>query len=107
MQNMTQVWPGYWGTPLKNPDIEMDKMSGLSKTYSELLLHMTEAVNAGNFGYFTATYFPAATSEYFTDIDSVWEGVSSSAEFLETVQKTFLDDMEKNLVPPIPKPSEK
>jgi raffinose/stachyose/melibiose transport system substrate-binding protein len=101
---MTATWPGYWGVPLKSINIDPDKYQGLSKEYVIAISDMIKGVNAGNFGYFTATFFPPATQQEFINIDTVWEGTASASEFLTKVDQTFKVELEKNMVPPIPAP---
>jgi len=103
MTDMTIAWPGYWGVPLWEMNIDMSRMSGLSLAYSELLTTMNKTVNAGNFAYFVQTFFPSATYEHTNDIDTVWEGVASPEEFLSDMDIKFQKDLDANLVPPIPK----
>lgn len=103
MTDMTIAWPGYWGIPLREMDIDMSRMSGLSLAYSELLVTMNEAINAGNFGYFVQTFFPSATYEHTNDIDTVWENVATVDEFLSDMDQKFQKDLADNLVPPIPR----
>jgi raffinose/stachyose/melibiose transport system substrate-binding protein len=63
-------------------------------------------VNTGNYGFFAGTFFPPATATAFTDIDSVWLGKESAADFLKKVQTTFAAEKAKGLVPPLPKPAD-
>jgi raffinose/stachyose/melibiose transport system substrate-binding protein len=104
LENMTATWPGYWGVPLKSIDIDPSKYEGLSREYVIAISDMIKGVNGGNFGYFTATFFPPATQQEFINIDTVWEGTSSASDFLTRVDQTFKVELEKNMVPPIPAP---
>jgi raffinose/stachyose/melibiose transport system substrate-binding protein len=104
LENMTATWPGYWGVPLQEITANPDDFSGLSREYLLAIADMIDAVNAGNFGYFSATFFPPATQQEFINIDTVWEDTQSAADFLATVQATFEDEQARGLVPPIPAP---
>jgi raffinose/stachyose/melibiose transport system substrate-binding protein len=103
-KDMTATWPGYWGVPLKNFDSNPAQFQGLSKEYVAAIGDMVKAVNAGNFGYFTATFFPPATEQELINIDTVWEGTTSAGDFLSRVEKIFQGELDKGLVPPIPAP---
>jgi raffinose/stachyose/melibiose transport system substrate-binding protein len=104
LKDMTATWPGYWGVPLKTLDAKPADFQGLSRDYLTAIQDMIKAVNAGNFGYFTATFFPPATEQELINIDTVWEGTSSTSAFLSKVETTFQGELTKGLVPPIPAP---
>ncbi|MFC7591304.1 hypothetical protein ACFQYP_52090 [Nonomuraea antimicrobica] len=104
-KEMTAVWPGYWGAPLKTLDANPDDFTGLSKQYILAIQDMSDAVNKGDFGYFTATFFPPATQQEMVNIDSVWLGQTSAQSFLSKVESTFKTELDKKLVPPIPEPA--
>lgn len=104
LKDMTATWPGYWGVPLKTFTANPVDFQGLSKEYVTAIGNMITAVNAGNFGYFTATFFPPATQQEFINIDTVWAGKESTGDFLSKVDKTFQEELAKKLVPPIPVP---
>lgn len=106
MNEMTQTWPGYWGVPLKDFQIDTAKMPELSKSYAEAMKTMVDAVNKGNFGYYSGVFLPPATQQIFLDIESIWNGQITSKELMEKAQTEFDKEKEKGLVPPIPKPSE-
>ncbi len=101
-KDMTTVWPGYWGVPLKNFDANPNDFTGLSKQYVIVIQNMINSVNNGNFGYFTGTFFPPATEQALVNIDSVWLGKTSAQAFLAKAQSTFKTELDKKLVPPIP-----
>lgn len=102
-KEMTKVWPGYWGVPLKKFDADPGDFSGLSKQYVTAIQNMINTVNQGHFGYFTATFFPPATEQALVNIDSVWLGKTSARKFLDGVESTFKTELDKKLVPPIPR----
>jgi raffinose/stachyose/melibiose transport system substrate-binding protein len=104
LKDMTATWPGYWGVPLKTLDAQPADFQGLSRSYLTAIQDMIKAVNAGNFGYFTATFFPPATEQELINIDTVWEGTASTGAFLSKVESTFQGELAKGLVPPIPAP---
>jgi len=106
MQAMTEAWPGYWGVPLKDfSKVDTSNMEPLSKAFTEAVIAVSDAVNEGNFGYYTNVFFPAATQTQFIDIETVWYDQVSVDEFLNKVDKEFTIEFEKGLVPPIPVPA--
>ncbi|MFD0714517.1 ABC transporter substrate-binding protein [Paenibacillus sp. GCM10027626] len=106
MNAMTAEWPGYWGVPLKDLKLDIEKMPTLSKLYAESIYDMIEGVNKGHFGYYTGVFFPPAAKQVFLDIDSVWQEQMTSGALMEKAQVEFDNDAAKGLVPPIPKPAQ-
>jgi raffinose/stachyose/melibiose transport system substrate-binding protein len=102
--DMTKKWPGYWGVPLKSIDVDTSDMTGLSADYINVIKDMMKAVNAGNFGYFSGTFFPPATQNEFINIDTVWQGTATADEMLKKADAEFAKEKAKGLVPPIPQP---
>ncbi|MEC1522246.1 ABC transporter substrate-binding protein [Neobacillus niacini] len=105
MNEMTKSWPGYWGVPLKDLQIDTSNMPELSKGYAEAIQSMVEGVNKGHFGYYTGVFLPPATQQIFLDIESIWNGQMTSKELMEKAQKEFDKEKEKGLVPPTPEPA--
>ncbi|WP_119070916.1 ABC transporter substrate-binding protein [Aggregatilinea lenta] len=103
---MTERWPGYWGVPVKELDVNPDDFQGLSREYLIAIQDMITAVNEGHFGYFSATFFPPATQQEFINVDTVWLDTASVDEFLTRVDEVFAEELEKQMVPPIPVPGE-
>ncbi|MFD4526283.1 ABC transporter substrate-binding protein [Streptomyces sp. NPDC058470] len=104
-QEMNKTWPGYWGVPLKNWDLDPDSYTGLSKEFVQSVKDTVDMVNTGDYGFFAGTFFPPATATAFTDVDSVWLGTESTTDFLNKIQSTFDDEKAKGLVPPVPEPA--
>jgi raffinose/stachyose/melibiose transport system substrate-binding protein len=104
-KNMAQVWPGYWGIPLKQFPIDPNA-TGLTKSFLEAMADMTTAVDKGTFGFKIGTFFPPATSEImFKDIEAVWLGKATADEMLAKAGATYADEKAKGLVQDLPKPS--
>lgn len=105
MQEMTTVWPGYWGTPLKDlSTVDVSQMGALSKAYVETMKSVSAAVDTGNFGYYTNVFFPSATQQIFIDIENIWFGTETAVSLMERADTEFAKELEKGLVPAIPKP---
>ncbi|MFC9843754.1 ABC transporter substrate-binding protein [Streptomyces sp. NPDC060223] len=104
-QEMNKTWPGYWGVPLKNWDLDPDSYTGLSKAFVQSVKDTVDMVSTGDYGFFAGTFFPPATATAFTDVDGVWLGTESTTDFLKKIQSTFDDEKAKGLVPPVPEPA--
>lgn len=105
MQEMTTVWPGYWGTPLKDMSaIDDSQMGALSKAYVDTVKKVSNAVETGNFGYYTNVFFPSATQQVFIDVENVWFRTESAEALMDRADVEFERELEKGLVPAIPKP---
>ncbi len=102
--DMTRGWPGYWGVPISQVDINLDDFTGLSHGFLSAIQETVSAVNAGNFGYAPDTFFPPATQATFIEIDAVWVGDLSVEDFLASVQTAYEEDQAAGLViaPPPP-----
>ncbi|MCX5554471.1 ABC transporter substrate-binding protein [Streptomyces sp. NBC_00038] len=104
-QEMNKTWPGYWGVPLKDWDLDPASYTGLSKEFVQSVKDTVDMVSTGDYGFFAGTFFPPATATAFTDVDGVWLGTESTTDFLKKVQSTFDDEKAKGLVPPVPEPA--
>jgi raffinose/stachyose/melibiose transport system substrate-binding protein len=102
---MTARWPGYWGVPLKQLDVDTSTLTGLSAEYVKAIQDMMQAVNEGRFGFFSATFFPPATQQEFINIDTVWLGTATAEELLTKVDTIFAEEQANGMVPPIPQPA--
>ena len=97
-------WPGYWGVPISQMDINLDDFTGLSRGFLSVMQETVSAVNAGNFGYAPDAFFPPATQATFIEVDAVWVGDLSVEDFLASVQTAYDEDQAAGLVitPPSP-----
>ena len=83
--------------------LEENALEGVDPQYAEILVAQNEASAAGNYGYTTWTFFPAATRTYFfEEIEKVWSGDLTVEEYLQGVQETFDQEVAEGVVPPIP-----
>ena len=97
-------WPGYWGVPISQMDINLDDFTGLSRGFLGVIQETVSAVNAGNFGYAPDAFFPPATQATLIEVDAVWVGDLSVEDFLASVQAAYDEDQAAGLVitPPSP-----
>lgn len=102
---MAQKWPGYWGVPLKDlSSVDSSSYVGLPKYFMQALVTACDEIDKGNFGYYCSSYFPPETFDTFVNIDTVWFDQSTAAELLDKADVAFAKELEKGLVPPVPKP---
>ena len=102
--DITPLWPGAWNIPVKNIP---ENVPGILPEYSKYEREMGAALDAGNFGFTTWSFFPQATQNAFVDeIEKVWLGEQTPAGMLEKIQGIFAEEFAKGLVPPLPKPNE-
>jgi len=102
---IAQVWPGYWGIPLKQFPTDPNA-TGLTKSFLEAMANMTAAVDKGSFGYKIGTFFPPATGEImFKDIEAVWLGKETADDMLKKAGTTYADEKAKGLTQAYPKPA--
>ncbi|MET3901068.1 raffinose/stachyose/melibiose transport system substrate-binding protein [Devosia sp. UYZn731] len=104
-KNMADVWPGYWGIPLKefptNPEA-----TGLTASFLTAMADMTAAVDKGTFGFKIGTFFPPATSQVmFEDIESVWLDKMTATDMLAKAATAYADEKAKGLTQVLPKPT--
>ena len=104
-RDMANLWPGYWGIPLKefpsNPDA-----TGLTASFLAAMGDMTAAVDEGTFGFKIGTFFPPATSQVmFEDIESVWLDRMTATEMLEKASATYAEEMANGLTQDLPQPN--
>ena len=52
-------WPGYWGVPINQMDINLDDFTGLSRGFLSVMQETVSAVNAGNFRLCARRLLPA------------------------------------------------
>lgn len=105
METMTAEWPGYWCVPLKDySKVDTSKMGTLGKQCVELMQTITPAINDGNFGYYSSTFYPAATASVMQNIDTIWYGTSTVDELLDNMDAEFEKEFANGLVPELTAP---
>jgi raffinose/stachyose/melibiose transport system substrate-binding protein len=99
---MNTVWQGEWNIPLK--DLSNVKMGdNVLPLYGETMANLASAVNANQYGYTTWTFLPPATDSYvISGIEEVWLGKITTAQFLETMDATFKQELAEGKVPAVP-----
>ena len=103
---MSSQWPGYWGIPVADfAGVDASGYEGTSRQYIEACANVVDALNAGNFGFGASTCFPASTYEACIDIDTVWYGEKTPAEYLDAMDAAYASDAASGAIASIPKPA--
>lgn len=103
--NMSADWPGYWGLPVKEFAAKTpDEFEGMSAQYVAACAASIDALNTGKFGYMASGCFPAVTYETCIDIDTVWFGDKTVAEYLDSLDAAYAEDVAAGSVIPVPVP---
>lgn len=103
---MSSQWPGYWGIPVADfVGVDASGYEGTSRQYIEACTNVVDALNAGNFGFGASTCFPASTYEACIDIDTVWYGEKTAAEYLDALDTAYAADVASGAIASIPRPA--
>jgi raffinose/stachyose/melibiose transport system substrate-binding protein len=102
---MANVWPGYWGIPLKDFP-EDPNATGLTKNFLAAMSDIIAAIDTGNFGYKIGTFFPPATHQImFEDIEAVWLDEMTAEEMLAKAGETYAKEKADGLTQDYPAPA--
>jgi raffinose/stachyose/melibiose transport system substrate-binding protein len=95
-------WPGKWTLPLKS--VTQAKLDALGyPMFAKAMGDLTQAVEAGKYGYATWTFWPPATQQYLIQgIEQVWLDRITSLAYLQRMDSTFQQELKQGKVPPVP-----
>jgi raffinose/stachyose/melibiose transport system substrate-binding protein len=83
--------------------LDPDVLAGLDPRVAKLRQDLSEASAAGNYGYTTWTFFPAATDTYLAEtIERVWSGEMTPQDYLQGMQSSFDEEVARGALPPVP-----
>jgi raffinose/stachyose/melibiose transport system substrate-binding protein len=83
-------------------NLKADLLTGIDPRFAAIVEAMGKASQSGGYGYTSWAFFPPKTEAYLIEVEKVWSGELTSAEFLQELQKQFDEEMEAGEVPPIP-----
>ncbi len=107
MEKMTAQWPGYWMTALKDySTVNTDGMGELGKQCVEVMRGVCDAAAESKFGFYSSTFYPAATASVMQNIDTVWYGTSTAEELLDKMDAEFAKEYANGSVPELVQPAE-
>jgi raffinose/stachyose/melibiose transport system substrate-binding protein len=76
---------------------------GVLPLYIETMQTLAQSVSEDEYGYTTWTFLPPATDSYLVSgIEEVWLDRTTTAQFLEQLDKTFQQELAEGKVPAIP-----
>jgi raffinose/stachyose/melibiose transport system substrate-binding protein len=85
--------------------VRMDQsmLAGLDERVARLFASTSDASDAGNYGYLTWTFWPPQSQVYtYEEIEKVWSGQISAADYLAGLATLFTEELEAGAVPPVP-----
>lgn len=84
-------------------NLKADAMAGVDPRIAGAFSAFAEASNQGNYGYTTWTFWPPKSDVYiYEEIEKVWAGQMTTAEYLDGLNKQFAEELAANAIPPIP-----
>lgn len=97
--SMNSLWPGEWNLPisaLKSTDFP----STTDSKFVNYLSSASESLAIGNYGYTTWTFWPVKSDQWIiNNIDKVWLDKMTTKDFLDNLQKIFVQELEDGKVP--------
>lgn len=91
------------GTSPAPTRIDPALMDGLDPRVARLFASITEASDAGNYGYLTWTFWPPKSEVYiYEELERVWDGQITAADYLVGLEEIFAEEREQGDMPPIP-----
>ena len=101
---INDIWPGYWAVPIKDLDIPEDS-AGVAGVWNDTLRDVYASIEAGKYGYYSLSFFPAATEVASQDIDCIWQGTMTAEEVLSNMDAEFEKELADGRVVPLePRP---
>ena len=95
-------WPGEWILPINTLNRE-DFGDKIDARFAACIDEMSDAINAGKFGYVTWTFWPEKTDQYIWEqVENVFLGNMSSIEYLEGLDAAFQADYDVGNSLPVP-----
>jgi len=83
--------------------LEADALDSIDSRIADILVQLSEANAAGNYGYTTWTFWPPKSDAYiYEEVEKVWAGEMSSEEYLVGLNDLFQEELAEGAIPPIP-----
>ena len=84
-------------------ELEEKDLKGVDPRYAEILLSLSKAFEANNYGYTTWTFLGPKSNLYLVEeIEKVWAGDITVEQYLEGMQEIFSEELEAGEGLPIP-----
>ena len=100
--NLNRDWPGEWNMPVNTINAE-ELSDKVDPRYARHMEEVAQAVDQGNYGYTTWTFWPQNTQQYLIrGIEEVWNGELTPQKFMDEVNETFEEELSEGYEPMIP-----
>lgn len=78
------------------------QLGGVDSRQAAIIQALGDASKSGDYGYTSWTFFPPKTEAMLVDVEKVWAGDMTSAQFLQSLQTQFDSEKQAGELPPIP-----
>ncbi|WP_320128688.1 extracellular solute-binding protein [uncultured Sphaerochaeta sp.] len=100
--NLNADWPGEWNLPINTLN-RKDFGDRIDPRYARCIDEIGDAVNAGQYGYTTWTFWPEKTDQLlWNSIEKVFLGTMSVQDYLQGLDSAFQADLKAGTVPKLP-----
>ncbi|WP_417580934.1 ABC transporter substrate-binding protein [Pelagibacterium sp.] len=95
-------WQGEWNVPLA--DLSAVELQGeVTPLYEEATTLIADAIDDGNYGYTTWTFWPPKSEQYIINgVEELWLDRATPEQFLSGLQNEFAAEFTAGAVPPLP-----
>jgi raffinose/stachyose/melibiose transport system substrate-binding protein len=90
---------GYNAAPIK---FDTSVLTGIDPRYAQIIAALSQASQAGNYGYTSWTFWPPKSEAYLADVEKVWSGELTSTAFLQGLQAQFDEEKAAGELLPVP-----
>jgi len=83
--------------------LKADALEGIDSRMAGMIVALSEASDAGDYGYTTWTFWPPKSDVYiYEEIERVWSGEITPKEYLEGLRAVFDEEFAAGEMPPLP-----
>ena len=80
-----------------------EQFEGVDERMAAMIAALSQASNAGDYGYTTWTFWPPKSDVYiYEEIERVWSGEITPEEYLQGLQALFDEEFTAGEMPPLP-----
>lgn len=81
--------------------VKASDLTGVDARYAAIIAAMGDASAKGDYGYASWTFWPPKSEQYLINVEKVWSGDETSAQFLSGLQDQFDAEKAAGELPPI------
>ena len=82
--------------------LSADALTGVDPRFAAIIEQLGKASQSGDYGYTSWTFWPPKSEAYLIEIEKVWSGELTAAEFLQNLQTQFDEEKAAGELPAIP-----